>query len=293
MLVSNNGFPVWDQERTKRYKELGLWEGETFGEMLQRQAEAIPDQVALTWRGSHLTYEELHTRAYIAGQKLMGLGIQPGDRVLVQLPNSIAFFEVIFALFKIGALPVFCLPAHRFTEVSYIAEHTKAVAYIVSKDSSGFDYKALAEKVQNECRALNHVLVVDNKEGMGSSDVTTANEVSKWPAVDADSYAFLQLSGGSTGLPKLIPRTHNDYAYSIRRSNEICGITQKSVYLTALPIAHNYPLSSPGVIGLLMAGGRIVLAETGAPDEAFPLIEQEGVTITGLVPLWRLFGLKR
>ncbi len=57
-----------------------------------------------------------------------------------------------------------------------------------------------------------------------------------------------------------------------------------SVYLAALPTAHNYPLSSPGVLGTLYAGGRVVLSPTPSPDDCFPLIEKERVTITALVP---------
>ncbi|MCH3747025.1 AMP-binding protein, partial [Campylobacter coli] len=66
----------------------------------------------------------------------------------------------------------------------------------------------------------------------------------------ADRVAFFQLSGGSTGTPKLIPRTHNDYYYSIRRSVEICRFDAQTRYLCALPVAHNYPMSSPGVLGV-------------------------------------------
>ena len=72
------------------------------------------------------------------------------------------------------------------------------------------------------------------------------------PDPDPQSVAFLQISGGSTGL--LIPRTHDDYIYSFRASNEICGIDRDSVYLVALPAAHNFPMSSPGFFGALYAG---------------------------------------
>lgn len=101
---------------------------------------------------------------------------------------------------------------------------------------------------------------------------------------DPSAVAFLQISGGSTGLPKLIPRTHDDYIYSFRASNGICGVTQETVYLVALPVAHNFPMSSPGHMGTLYAGGRVVLAPAPSPEVAFPLIAQEKVTLTGLVP---------
>jgi 2,3-dihydroxybenzoate-AMP ligase len=98
----------------------------------------------------------------------------------------------------------------------------------------------------------------------------------------ADEVAFFQLSGGSTGTPKLIPRTHNDYYYSIRRSNEICGITADTRYLNALPAAHNYAMS-PGALGVLLAGGCVVLADPSA-TLCFPLIEKHRVNVTSLVP---------
>ena len=67
-------------------------------------------------------------------------------------------------------------------------------------------------------------------------------------------------SGGSTGTPKLIPRTHNDYYYSIRESDVICGVNADTRYLIALPAAHNFPMSSPGALGVFYAGGQVILA---------------------------------
>jgi 2,3-dihydroxybenzoate-AMP ligase len=96
--------------------------------------------------------------------------------------------------------------------------------------------------------------------------------------------AFLQLSGGSTGLSKLIPRTHDDYIYSFRASNDICGISRDSVYLAVLPVAHNFTMSSPGTFGLLHAGGTVVLSPMPSPNVAFALIARYRVTITAVVP---------
>ena len=101
---------------------------------------------------------------------------------------------------------------------------------------------------------------------------------------DARAVAFLQLSGGTTGAPKLIPRTHDDYLYSVRESARICGLGPESVQLVALPVAHNYPMSSPGILGVLLAGGTVVLAPDPGPVTCFVLIERERVTTVGLVP---------
>ena len=72
----------------------------------------------------------------------------------------------------------------------------------------------------------------------------------------------------------------------------ICGLTPDSVYLTALPAAHNFPMSSPGFLGALYVGATVVMSPSPSPDVCFPLIEREGVTITGLVPPLALLWLQ-
>ncbi|MGX8909142.1 (2,3-dihydroxybenzoyl)adenylate synthase [Streptomyces netropsis] len=279
--------PGYPAEFAERYRAAGWWRGETFGQMLRERALNHPDRVAIVdpaGAGRRWTYGELDDRADRLAAGFLARGIAKGDRVVVQLPNVAEFFEVIFGLFRIGALPVFALPAHRETEIRYFCEFTEAAAYVIADTSGGFDYRDLATKVRAEVPTLRHVFVVGEP-----GEHTALTDVAREPVAVADGpapgdLAFLQLSGGSTGVPKLIPRTHDDYIYSLWGSNEHCGVDENSVYLCALPAAHNFPLSSPGTLGALYAGARVVLAPQPSPDVAFPLIEREGVTITGLVP---------
>ncbi|KES12405.1 Peptide arylation enzyme, partial [Snodgrassella alvi SCGC AB-598-P14] len=113
---------------------------------------------------------------------------------------------------------------------------------------------------------------------------TTHSDISHYAATPADEVAFFQLSGGSTGTPKLIPRTHNDYDYSVRASAEICALNQHTRLLCAMPAAHNYMLSSPGALGVFHAGGCVVMAASPEPLSCFSLIEQHQVTMASLVP---------
>lgn len=92
------------------------------------------------------------------------------------------------------------------------------------------------------------------------------------------------LSGGTTGIPKLIPRRHCDYIYVANKTGERCDLNQETVYLASLPIAHNFPLGCPGIVGTFAKGGKVVLCNVTSPDEILPLIEDEKVTITGFVP---------
>ncbi|HEL0873216.1 TPA: AMP-binding protein, partial [Streptococcus equi subsp. equi] len=106
----------------------------------------------------------------------------------------------------------------------------------------------------------------------------------KYPDVDYRSIGLLLLSGGTTGIPKLIPRRHCDYIYVAKKTTDRCNVNQESVYLASLPIAHNFPLGCPGIMGTFAKGGKVVLCNVTSPDEILPLIEEEKVTITGFVP---------
>nr|MDH3161895.1 AMP-binding protein [Bacillus licheniformis] len=284
------GCTTWPKEFADKYRKEGCWRGETFGKMLRERAEKYGSRIALTYGDIHLSYRELDRRADSLAGGLLKLGIKKNDRVVVQSPNIIEFFEVCFALFRIGALPVFALPSHRHSEITYFCEFSEVAAYIIPDRHAKFDYRKLARQVKEKPQGLRHVIVAgepEEFEALASLYDQPAPPQNVYP----EDVAFLQLSGGSTGLSKLIPRTHDDYIYSLRVSAEICRLDHNSVYLAALPIAHNYPLSSPGVLGTLYAGGRVVLASGGGPDETFPLIDKERVTITGLVPPLALIWL--
>lgn len=278
--------PTWPAEFAERYRAAGYWRGETFGQMLRSRAERHPDRIAVVdpaGAGRRWSYAELDDRADRLAAGLLAAGVGRGDRVVVQLPNVAEFFETVFALFRIGALPVFALPAHRDTEITHFCAFSEAVAYVIPDAHDGYDYRELASRVRARTPTLRHVFVAG-----APGEHTPLAEVPRDPVPHdgpgAGDLAFLQLSGGSTGVPKLIPRTHDDYLYSVRASNEVCAVDEHTVHLIVLPAAHNFPLSSPGSLGTLAAGGRIVLCPRPDPDTAFPLIEREGVTLTGLVP---------
>ncbi|MCP9211748.1 (2,3-dihydroxybenzoyl)adenylate synthase [Streptomyces cucumeris] len=284
--MSGSQAPVWPAAFAERYRSAGHWRGETFGRMLRDRATAHPGRTAIVDPASdrRWSYGELDDRADRLAAGLVARGIAKGDRVVVQLPNIAEFFEVVFALFRIGALPVFALPAHRETEIRYFCEFTEATAYVIAGEHGGYDYRELATAVRAKVPGLRHVFVAGPDAGEFEPLDAVPAEPVELAEPAPDDLAFLQLSGGSTGVPKLIPRTHDDYLYSVRGSNEICAVDEHSVYLCVLPAAHNFPLSSPGTLGALYAGGTVVLCPQPGPEVAFPLIERERVTLTGLVP---------
>lgn len=275
---------VWPQEFADRYRALGYWRGETFGSVLRARATAAPDRPAVVQDGTRWSYAELDAQADRLAAGFLRLGLSPGDRVLVQLPNVPAFLSVVFALFRARLLPVFTLPAHRLSEIEHFARSSGAVAYVTTDVHAGFDHRGLAADLQARVPAVTHVVIAGGADRFVPLDALVDDRPASLAEPAPSDVAFLQLSGGSTGFSKLIPRTHDDYLYSVRESAVICGLDASSVFLATLPVAHNYTMSSPGFLGALYAGGTVALAKSPAPDVAFPIIAREGVTITGLVP---------
>lgn len=292
MTIHSTDFTHWPQELQESYKAQGYWAGAPLGDLLRQSAHAAAKRTAIIAGDKRWTYQQLDARADQLAAGLIAQGIQAGNHVVLQMPNCGEFFEVLFALFRVGAVPVLALPSHRYSEISYFCKHAEAVAYIACACHAGFDYRELGQRLKAEA-LVSKVFIVG--EAIVAGDIggvkdcatledlyqTVAQEIS---APNASSVALFQLSGGTTGVPKLIPRTHDDYYYSIRASALICALMHSSVYLAVLPVMHNFPLSSPGALGVLWAGGTLVLAESGAPDVVFSLIETHKVTITAVVP---------
>jgi 2,3-dihydroxybenzoate-AMP ligase len=127
--------------------------------------------------------------------------------------------------------------------------------------------------------SLRNLLAPDGGRGDSATDLADF-------APPPDEVALMLLSGGTTGLPKLIPRTHNDYVYNCQQCGTIAGFNAGTVFLALLPMAHNYTLGCPGVLGVLAHGGTAVIAPDAGIETVTRLIETERVTaISAAVPL--------
>jgi len=281
-------FTPWPPEVATAYRQYGYWQGQTLGDWFTERVARHADRIAVSAPAidEDLTYRDLDQRAHRLARRLSDSGLRPGDRVILQLPNRPVFLVALVALFRAGVIPVLALPAHRATELIELARTSEAVGYLVADLAGGEDHRDLARALVARS-AVRTVLVAGDPgeftalEGDDNDPVTAAPVPAE---VVASAVAFLNLSGGSTGTPKLIPRTHDDYLYSVRASAEICELDTTTTYLCVLPAAHNFSLSSPGLLGVLHAGGRIVMTESPEPAVCFELIETERVTFTALVP---------
>lgn len=266
------------------YRQEGYLQPVTLGRHLRQWAQQYATNVALVDATGKFTYADLDSWADRLAAGFQDLGIRQGDVVLVQLPNSAAFAAVLFGLLRMGAIPLLAMPSQRLHDLEKLADQGHPVACVMPERFLGFDYRPLAQALKEGCPQLQHIII--DGDAAGEVALTSLEQVPAASHDEPDPFgtALLLQSGGTTGTPKLIPRTHADYAYNAQASARLCGLTADCVYLAALPIAHNFPLCCPGLIGALSMGGRVVMSRTPSTDETFPLISRERVTVTALVP---------
>ena len=275
--MTNQEFTDWPLELSHKYKTLGYWTNERLDSILYNSKYTNQLAIVSPEENRSLSYGELLNRSWQIAIEFEQKGIKKDDKILLHVGNRISFFECFFAAIHLGAIPIMCLPAHKKLEIHKFAKHTEAKLYIGRPEN-----KPLIEQLPSSINILIDG-ALDNYPSL-SQKTNKPNAADPRSDLSANDVALLQLSGGSTSIPKLIPRTHKDYLYSIKQSIKVCNFNENTVYLSALPVQHNFSLSSPGALGALLAGGTVVLAARPQPSLCFSLIEKYKVTVTAVVP---------
>lgn len=300
-------FTPWPEDIAKSYVDKGYWINASLTNIIAKQLELNSNKTALICHERRFTYRDLDTLSSQLASQLLVRNLPNDATALVQLPNSAEFYIVFFALLKCGITSVNALFNHSSHELAAFSKQIKPSLVILSTEHTLIDdnnkVAKLLTKLKPHCINLENTLIVGSASNKLPSDCNNPLASMHWQnnvdqlAFDrnnhpktikqessADHVAFFQLSGGSTGTPKLIPRTHNDYYYSIRQSALVCELSVDTVYLCALPSPHNFTLSSPGALGVFYAGGIVVTASDPSATTCFPLIDQHKITLTSLVP---------
>ncbi|SFK44131.1 2,3-dihydroxybenzoate-AMP ligase/yersiniabactin salicyl-AMP ligase [Lachnospiraceae bacterium KH1T2] len=270
------------RELAEKYAEEGLWIKKTHTDYLHEQVIKNGEKTAIIDRERSITFRELEDRANRLAAYFSKDGLKKGDRVVLQHVNTISFAEICFAFFRLGVIPVLAMPAHREREVSAIIETSGAKGYIVVRSYHGYEYSELAEKMRKKYEGLKYFWFVDEIEEL---DIESYGEedIPK-PEAHFDDIAILVLSGGTTGIPKLIPRIHASFLHEQQGCAEMFGVKEGSRVLVAMPLAHAWNLCGPGLFGSLLSGAEVVLGYDGTSDEILDLIQKYKITNAGLVP---------
>ncbi len=308
--------PALDTDLAAYYRQQGYYQDQTLGQFLAQALGRDPQALAAVGLnlakepGPQLeewTYRQLEEAACRAAREILACGVRPGDRVILQVPNSLQYLAYLIGSAYAGALPIFALPQQRERELEHIAAKATPALHVFSSEPA---HQQSWQTYQNYRAQLEEKGLLAPQPLDVSRPPQPAQE-SSWPAETfplpahpdrqaarlSENTALMQLSGGTTGLSKLIPRTHADYLYSVRASAQICGLSPAERLLVVLPAAHNFTMSSPGILGALYAGSPLIFAADPSPQTSFSLIRNYRVTQVALVPAllqsWLLLAARR
>ena len=285
------GFVPFPSEFVQRYRANGYWQDKSLAQEFDAVYKRFADRVLLV-DGDHVfTYADIDRITNNLALNLLSIGLKPLDRVVPVLPNVHEFVLLYLALQKIGGIPIAALVTHRFAEINQFVNLSGATTCVYPETSGDFSFSPIIDRVQQENPAMKIRIVLGHpKEGEHSlrelidKPATLPMSALAQIQIDPMDPCIFQLSGGTTGIPKLIPRTNNDYAYNSKVAAEVCDLDAESVLLLVLPIAHNLPLACPGIQGYMFKGAKVVLHHNTRPAEMFALIQKHKVTHLKVVP---------
>ena len=304
-----DGVTPFPPEFAARYRACGYWQDRPLIAHFLEAFGRFADRTAVIDEQGSWTYAEVAAASQRVALNLLDLGLRPLDRVIVQLTNTRLFASFYFALQRIGAIPIMALPSHRYREVSQFAALAGAVAAAAPATAHGTDFADLHRRVAAEQPALRFSILQDGDpagripagttggSGSGPEVVSLGYLHERRPSrhgpadldriaagLDPCDPAVFQLSGGTTGIPKLIPRTHNDYAFNSKLAVSVCDVHDGDVLLDVLPIEHNLPLACPGLQGFLLSGTSVFLAGSARAPEVFAVVDRHRITHIHVVP---------
>jgi 2,3-dihydroxybenzoate-AMP ligase len=285
------GFVPFPPEFAALYRQKGYWQDKSLAQEFAAVFDRFTDRTVLIDGDRNLSYREMDAVTTNLALNLLEIGLQPLDRVVPTLPNVHEFVLLYFALQKIGAIPIAALVTHRYAEISQFVDLSKATTCVYPETSGDFSFSPIIDRIAAESANLKIRIVLGTPKPGEHSLRDLIERPARLPAsrltdiqIDPTDPCIFQLSGGTTGIPKLIPRTNNDYAYNSKVAASVCEVNSESVLLLVLPIAHNLPLACPGIQGFMFQGAKVVLHANTRPAEMFALIQKHKVTHLKVVP---------
>lgn len=291
-----DGMVRFPREYAERYRAAGYWDDRLLIEHYEDAFAAYADRPAIIDGNVSLTYAQLREQSIRVARNLYDLGIRPLDRIVVQVRNTALFPPFYLGLQYLGAIPIMALPVHRYRELEQFVRLSDAVGLASPLRSKDVDHREVFQRIADQHAGLRLLFVERHEDGDEAVGISIADLITSEPtvseadvralhaALDPEDPAVFQLSGGTTGIPKLIPRSHNDYAFNSHLAASVCDIREGDVLLDALPISHNLPLACPGMQGFLFSGATVSLVASARSDNILDRIQADRATHIHLVP---------
>jgi long-chain acyl-CoA synthetase len=255
--------------------------------LAQESLDRYGEYVALAFEGKRFTNLDQDRAGSRLAHALRRLGVVPGDRVVVMLPNCPEVTQSYAAILKCGAVivPVIFLLGDR--EVGHILVDSEAKVVITAAD--------MLWKVETQIGALptlHHVLLVDGGGDDGktrSLAAETAQETERFTAVDRrpDDLAVILYTSGTTGVPKGVALSHENLESNARAAAALHELGRDDWAVSVLPLSHSYGLTVMNAGHIL--GSKAALLRWFNPEEVLRTIEEFRAVSMSAVPTMLLY----
>jgi long-chain acyl-CoA synthetase len=255
-----------------------------FTAIFDRNVRAYPEHLAVYFFGGRLTFGQLDRLVHRFANALIGLGVRPGDRVALHLPNCPQFVIAYLGAWKAGAVVSPLNPLYTPHELAHQLNDAQAETLVTL---TRFCPQVQAVRAET---ALRRVIVAHVKQYMGrptrwlytlfrerseGDRAQVAPDDHRWadllrradptpPAVTVgpDDLALLQYTGGTTGVPKGAALTHRNLVANMTQCyawvESVIGMGQESI-LSVLPFFHLYGIAACLHLAIFTAATMILL----------------------------------
>ncbi len=248
-------------------------------EIIRTYGRERPDDPAIEYEGRSISFGELDRRSSQLATALASLGVTAGDRVAFLEKNGPEYFEVTFALGKLNAVNVAVNWRLAPGEIAQILDDAQARVVFV-----GPDFVDHIEKVEADLQTVTTIVAI----GGHGNWLDYEELVSAHPAEDVGAeptgqdVAFQLYTSGTTGLPKGVMLTNDNFFGGAIKVTESWRFTPDSVNIAVMPMFH-IAGSGWAMVGLFH-GCRTVLLRDVDPARMLACIAEFGVTNAFIVP---------
>ena len=276
------------------------FEKQTVGDLINQAARRFGVREALVYEGRRWSFDEYRAEIDRVARALLNLGVQPGDKVSIWMPNRAEWLFLLGAVAKIGAVLVPVNTRFRTADMEYLVNHSDSAVLVLMSRSGPIDYLAMLREVAPEVDdgnpanlrpaafpALRNIVMfgADLPPGVigwdallaGAGETSAAELSRREAAVSPDDTFLLMYTSGTTGFPKGVMHGHNPIRTITDAANRM-AMSSRDVILMYLPLFHCFGLYE-GPLMSWVTGARMVLTTLFDAGETLALLESERATV--------------
>ena len=289
-------------------RDIHWYRKRTLGSLLDDVVARHGEREALVFENKRWTYHQFQDQTNTIAKGLIGLEVEPGDRVALWMTNLPEWVFLMFAIAKVGACMVPLNTRYRTDDVSYAVQQSRSTLLVSLDESGPVDYLGmLAEAMPDIERgqedalaladfpALRRIVFLGRRTlantidwnamlkagaGVGDGDLRTRAD-----AVDPDGLMAILYTSGTTGHPKGVMHTHHPLRNTAERA-QLYGMTFEDIHLNYLPLFHLYAYSEITIFSVLTGAKQVLMDVFDAGKALDRAVEEHATVLHGFEAHW-------